>query len=94
MLGQDDNERILGAHLERLGVKISWNTELVALTQHHDQVTATLRSASGEERIMRAAWVCGADGSRSAVRELNGIGFPASPINTLFSLPIRKQRVP
>lgn len=84
MLGQDDNERILGAHLERLGVKISWNTELVALTQHHDQVTATLRSASGEERIMRAAWVCGADGSRSAVRELNGIGFPGEPYQHTF----------
>src|SRR5215813_6267686 len=28
ILGQDDNERILGENLEKLGVPIRWNTEL------------------------------------------------------------------
>jgi 2-polyprenyl-6-methoxyphenol hydroxylase-like FAD-dependent oxidoreductase len=32
-LGQDDNERIMGAKLQTYGVGIQWNTELVALQQ-------------------------------------------------------------
>jgi 2-polyprenyl-6-methoxyphenol hydroxylase-like FAD-dependent oxidoreductase len=31
MLGQDDNERIMGAKLHDLGVVVHWNTELIEL---------------------------------------------------------------
>src|SRR5262252_2075471 len=33
MLGQDDNERILGANLARFGVSVEWSCELVSLEQ-------------------------------------------------------------
>ena len=45
MLGQDDNERIMGAKLGELGVPIRWNTELIAFEQKPDYVEATLRAA-------------------------------------------------
>ena len=32
MLGQDDNERIMGEHLRRWGHPVQWNTELVRST--------------------------------------------------------------
>src|SRR5215475_15977863 len=33
VLGQDDNERLMGEHLREMGVSVQWNTELVSLTQ-------------------------------------------------------------
>lgn len=84
MLGQDDNERILGAKLRDWGVAVQWNTELMALHQRSDHVEATLRQPDGATRTLQAAWVAGCDGARSAVRELNGIGFPGAPYEQVF----------
>ena len=84
MLGQDDNERIMGAHLQELGVTIQWNTELLALEQSADHVTATIKHADGSTRTVTAAYVAGCDGARSAVRELNGIAFPGAPYEQVF----------
>jgi len=84
ILGQDDNERILGDKLGDWGLSVQWNTELVALVQEPGRVTATLRQADGTRRTVSAAWVAGCDGSRSAVRELNGIGFPGAPYEQVF----------
>src|SRR3954467_9449433 len=36
ILGQDDNERIMGEKLAELGTAVAWNTELIALTQADD----------------------------------------------------------
>ena len=41
ILGQDDNERIMG--LRELGVSVQWNTELIGLAQESNKVTATLK---------------------------------------------------
>lgn len=84
VLGQDANERILGDRLGDFGMSVRWNTELVALEQEPDQVTATLRSAGGETRTLTAAWVAGCDGAKSAVRELCGIGFPGGAYEHVF----------
>src|SRR6266481_5993658 len=43
ILGQDDNERIMGDKLRDLGVSVQWNTELVGLEQESSKVTATLK---------------------------------------------------
>src|ERR1044072_351626 len=43
ILGQDDNEKIMGDKLRELGASVQWNTELVGLAQKRDQVTATLK---------------------------------------------------
>ena len=84
MLGQDDNERIMGAKLHDCGVDVQWNTELVAFEQHPDHVDVTLKGPDGTTRRIRAAWVAGCDGSRSPVRELSGITFPGAPYEHVF----------
>ena len=80
MLGQDDNERIMGDKLRDYGIAVQWSTELVALEQHPDHVDATLKRPDGTTRKIRAAWVAGCDGSRSPVREMSGITFPGAPL--------------
>jgi 2-polyprenyl-6-methoxyphenol hydroxylase-like FAD-dependent oxidoreductase len=79
ILGQDDNERIMGERLKTLGGAVQWNTELVALEQRADRVAATLKTPDGTTRTIEAAWVAGCDGAHSAVRELNAIAFPGAP---------------
>ncbi len=84
ILGQDDNERIMGERLRDWGLSVQWNTELVALVQQSDHVKATLKGADGARREIRAAWVAGCDGARSAVRDLNRIGFPGAAYEHVF----------
>jgi 2-polyprenyl-6-methoxyphenol hydroxylase-like FAD-dependent oxidoreductase len=84
ILGQDDNERIMGERLRDWGAAVQWNTELTAIAQAPDHVVATLKQADGTTREIKAAWVAGCDGAHSAVRELNGIGFPGAPYEHAF----------
>jgi 2-polyprenyl-6-methoxyphenol hydroxylase-like FAD-dependent oxidoreductase len=84
ILGQDDNEKILGENLGKLGVMMRWNTELVGLEQDADGVTATLKLPDGTSQSLRVLWVAGCDGARSAVRELSGITFPGAPYEHVF----------
>jgi 2-polyprenyl-6-methoxyphenol hydroxylase-like FAD-dependent oxidoreductase len=84
MLGQDDNERIMGEKLRELGVAVAWNTELIAFEQRPDHVDATLRLPDGSTRGITAAWMAGCDGSRSPVREMSGIGFPGGSYEHTF----------
>src|SRR5438874_12066972 len=75
ILGQDDNERIMGDRLRELGMSVQWNTELTALEQHPDRVVATLKRVDGTSCTIAAAWVAGCDGAHSTVRETCGIAF-------------------
>jgi len=84
ILGQDDNELIMGERLNAQGVTVQWNTELTALEQKSDHVEATIRQPDGSSVKLTAAWVAGCDGARSAVRELNGITFPGAPYEHVF----------
>jgi 2-polyprenyl-6-methoxyphenol hydroxylase-like FAD-dependent oxidoreductase len=84
VLGQDDNERILGERLRDIGLTVRWSTELVDLAQTPDHVTATLRNADGTTRKIDAAWIGGCDGARSTVRERSGIAFAGAPYEHVF----------
>lgn len=84
MLGQDDNERIMGARLNELGVDVKWNTELTEFEQHPNHVDVTLKQPDNSTHRFRAAWVAGCDGSRSLVREKSGIMFPGAPYENVF----------
>jgi 2-polyprenyl-6-methoxyphenol hydroxylase-like FAD-dependent oxidoreductase len=84
VLGQDDNEQIMGDKLRELGVAVQWNTELVGIEQEPGQVIATLKLPDGTIRKALAAWVAGCDGAHSAVRELSGITFPGAPYEHVF----------
>src|SRR5258705_438855 len=84
MLGQDDNEHIMGDHLRNWRLAVQWNTELTAFRQEPGQVTATLKQPDGSNREVTAAYVAGCDGGHSAVRELSGITFPGAPYEHVF----------
>jgi 2-polyprenyl-6-methoxyphenol hydroxylase-like FAD-dependent oxidoreductase len=84
ILGQDDNERLLGEALRQWGITVQWDTELVDLTQEADRVKATLKQPDGTSREVTAAWVAGCDGARSAVRDLSGITFQGAPYEHVF----------
>lgn len=84
VLGQDDNERLMGDHLRQLGSSVQWSTELVSFTQQHGSVTAVLKQPDGSQRNIVAAWVAGCDGARSIVRESNGIIFAGAPYEHVF----------
>jgi 2-polyprenyl-6-methoxyphenol hydroxylase-like FAD-dependent oxidoreductase len=84
VLGQDDNELIMGEKLAALGVRVQWNTELVDFVQHPAQVSATLKLPDGSSRTVTAAYIAGCDGAHSAVRKLSGIDFPGAPYEHVF----------
>src|SRR5213592_111330 len=84
VLGQDDNERLLGDALRARGLAVQWNTELAGLAQDTDQVTATLKSPDGSKSEVTVPWLAGCDGARSTVRELSGIPFEGAPYQHVF----------
>lgn len=67
-------EQVMRAHAETLpSVRILFNTDFVSATQDTDAVAVTLRGVSGgAEQEVRCRYLVGADGARSAVRELIG----------------------
>ena len=68
-------QEVFAADAVRLGARVRRDAELVGLDEHDSHVQLRLRSVSGTERTLRARWVVGADGARSAVRRLSGIRF-------------------
>ena len=50
VLGQDDNERLMGDKLRDMGVSVQWNSELVSLAQEAGKFTATLKLPDGSRR--------------------------------------------
>ena len=84
ILGQDDNERLLGEALGKLGMGVRWNTELVGLEQKTDRVRARLKQPDGTTQEITAAWIAGCDGAHSAVRDLNGVAFQGAPYENVF----------
>ncbi|MEP6602310.1 MAG: FAD-dependent monooxygenase, partial [Nitrospirota bacterium] len=84
ILGQDDNERLLGEALRKWSMEVQWSTELVALEQRAEHISATLKLADGSTREIKARWVAGCDGAHSAVRTLNKIEFVGAPYEHVF----------
>src|SRR5438552_3220281 len=84
ILGQDDNERLLGEALRDRGMDVQWNTELVDLVQTPEQVSAKLKQTDGSMLEIKADWVAGCDGARSAVRSLSKIAFSGAPYEHVF----------
>src|SRR3984957_17912331 len=55
--------------------EVRFSTKLVGLTQTADAVEATVINAAGETETLRAKYLIGADGGRSAVRSAAEIAF-------------------
>ena len=71
--GQDHYEPLLFDAATEAGAEVRFQTEVRALTQDHDGVTATVDD-NGTTRTIRARYVVAADGVKSPVREMLHIG--------------------
>ena len=75
-LGQHRLAEIALAHLQRLpGTDVRFGTQMTSLSQDDDGVTLGIEDAAGTPSTLRAGWVIGADGARSAVRQALGLAF-------------------
>lgn len=83
---QYEVERALERRLAAVGVPIEWATELDALTQSPDAVTATLRGPGSATSAHRARWLLGCDGGRSATRDLVGVTLHRRALGVSFAL--------
>ncbi|MCH9611797.1 MAG: 6-methylpretetramide 4-monooxygenase [Chlamydiia bacterium] len=81
-LPQYELERVLVAHLERQGMSVDRETEMVEFAQSEDQVIAKL--ASGEE--VSARYLVGCDGAHSFVRKALGMGFAGKSFSETISI--------
>jgi 2-polyprenyl-6-methoxyphenol hydroxylase-like FAD-dependent oxidoreductase len=82
MVPQNITEEVLLDRLHELGGSVHRPFEVVDVVQDADGVTVTM--ATGE--TVRAAYVVGADGMHSAVREYTGIGFTGDTYAQSFVL--------
>ncbi len=70
--------RLLEEHAIRLGAEVRRGRAVAGLEQDDEGVT--VEPADGER--LRARYLVGCDGGRSAVRKLLGVGFPGEPART------------
>ncbi|MGW6277168.1 FAD-dependent monooxygenase [Kribbella sp. NPDC055071] len=75
-------ERLLEERLVELGGRVEWSAEITGVEQDEDGVAVRINDA----QEIRADYLVGADGGRSAVRKLAGIGFSgtAATLTTLL----------
>jgi 2-polyprenyl-6-methoxyphenol hydroxylase-like FAD-dependent oxidoreductase len=85
-LPQGQTERVLIDRLGTLGAGVAWRTRLTHLDQDDRGVTATLAGPDGATRTVRAGWLVGCDGARSAVRHGLGLEFKGAEYEELFLL--------
>ncbi|NUS75869.1 MAG: FAD-dependent oxidoreductase, partial [Streptomyces sp.] len=79
VLPQYEVEKALERRAVAAGVGFRHETEVTGLSQDADGVTVEVRGPQGAETL-RAAYVVGADGMRSAVRDAIGLPFPGKSV--------------
>jgi 2-polyprenyl-6-methoxyphenol hydroxylase-like FAD-dependent oxidoreductase len=79
MVPQFLTEAVLRNRLAEFGAAVEFNTELKSFEQSEDEVTASVRSAVGDE-LIRARFLVGADGGKSFVRHALGVEFPGKTL--------------
>ncbi|MET9056209.1 FAD-dependent monooxygenase [Streptomyces antibioticus] len=85
VIPQYEVEKALHRRAEQAGVRFRYESEVTGLTQDADGVTVTVRTADGAadgapDEELRAAYVVGTDGMRSAVRNAIGLPFPGRSV--------------
>ncbi|KUN83466.1 FAD-dependent oxidoreductase [Streptomyces bungoensis] len=80
VLPQYEVEKALERRAVEAGAGFRYETGLTGVTQDADGVTVRVRGPEGREETLRAAYVVGADGMRSAVREAIGLPFPGRSV--------------
>ncbi|WP_433572116.1 FAD-dependent monooxygenase [Streptomyces sp. CA-251247] len=77
---QYEVERLLERRARATGVTFRYGTELLGLEQSGDTVTAEVRGADGTRTTVRARYLVGTDGVRSAVRSALNLPFPGDSV--------------
>jgi 2-polyprenyl-6-methoxyphenol hydroxylase-like FAD-dependent oxidoreductase len=72
---QSATERLLVDRLRALGGEVERGIELVGIEQEAGGVTGLLQHADGRHEAVPARYLCGCDGSHSAVRDLTRMPF-------------------
>ncbi|MEU0333326.1 FAD-dependent monooxygenase [Streptomyces sp. NPDC006193] len=80
VLPQYEVEKALERRAVEAGARFRYETEVTGLTQDADGVTVEARGPGGRAETLRAAYVVGADGMRSAVRQAVGLPFPGRSV--------------
>ncbi len=80
---QDDHEKVLIEHLEKMGVYVERNTELIRFTQNENQVIATLNK-DDQIQTLTTPFIFGCDGARSTVRSQLEIEFPGGTYSQIY----------
>jgi 2-polyprenyl-6-methoxyphenol hydroxylase-like FAD-dependent oxidoreductase len=77
---QYEVEKALERRAVAAGADFRHETEVTGLTQDATGVTVAVRTADGRPGTLRAAYVVGADGLRSVVRQSVGLPFPGRSV--------------
>ncbi|WP_244217682.1 FAD-dependent monooxygenase [Streptomyces carpinensis] len=80
VLPQYEVEEVLERRAVKAGVDFRHETAVTGLTQDADGVTVEVHGPDGRPGTLRAAYVVGADGMRSRVREAIGLPFPGRSV--------------
>jgi 2-polyprenyl-6-methoxyphenol hydroxylase-like FAD-dependent oxidoreductase len=80
VIPQYEVEKAIERRAVEAGVDFRYETELTGLTQDADGVTVEVRGPDRRARSLRAEYVVGTDGMRSAVREAVGLPFPGRSV--------------
>ena len=72
---QDEHEALLVDALAAAGVAVEWGTRLSALADLGERMQVTLTGPTGAPEVAEVAYLAGADGAHSTVRELAGVDF-------------------
>ncbi|WP_443056302.1 FAD-dependent monooxygenase [Streptomyces sp. NBC_00239] len=78
MILQSAIERLLEERATELGVRIRRASEVTGVSQDETGVSVELNAGTPDAATLRARYLVGCDGGRSAVRKLAGIDFPGT----------------
>ncbi len=80
-LNQSETERLLTEELSRLNLEIDREVELTGFTQDDEEVEAQLRHGDGTLETLKASYLLGCDGSRSATRHQLGLNLEGETLD-------------
>ena len=92
---QYHTEQVLEDRAASLGVDVVRGAEVTGLRQDADGVDVEVRDTKGSTQTLRASYVVGADGVRSAVRAALGLPFPGhSVLRSVMLADVRLEEEP
>jgi 2-polyprenyl-6-methoxyphenol hydroxylase-like FAD-dependent oxidoreductase len=92
---QHQVERLLAERALAAGVRLARGQQLTGLVQDGTGVEVTAQNAAGAATAYRSAFLAGADGAGSAVRQALGVPFPGrAPIPSVMAADLRLRAEP